>query len=63
VALHKKGAAAAAAFVRGLSDAELAKTGTVFTGMPPMSDRLPDAAEMFVDVAQEGALDHLLGGG
>jgi len=28
-----------------------------------MSDRLPDAAEMFVDVAQEGALDHLLGGG
>jgi hypothetical protein len=37
IALHKKGAAAAAAVVRGLSDAELAKSGTVFTGMPPMS--------------------------
>jgi len=37
IALHKKGAAAAAAAVRGLSDAELAKTGTVFTGMPPVS--------------------------
>ena len=23
--------------MRGLSDAELAKTGTVFTGMPPVS--------------------------
>jgi hypothetical protein len=37
IALHKKGAAAAAAAVRGLSDAELAKSGTVFTGMPPVS--------------------------
>jgi hypothetical protein len=37
IALHKKGAAAAAAAVRGLSDGELAKTGTVFTGMPPVS--------------------------
>ena len=37
IALHKKGAAAAAAAVRGLSDAELAKTGTVFTGMPLVS--------------------------
>jgi len=37
IALHKKGAAAAAAAVRGLSDAELATTGTVFTGMPPVS--------------------------
>src|SRR4029077_17339366 len=37
IALHKKGAAAAAAAVRGLSDVELAKTGPVFTGMPPMS--------------------------
>ncbi len=37
IALHKKGAAAAAAAVRGLSDAELAKTGTVFAGMPPVS--------------------------
>src|SRR6266403_5801271 len=37
IALHKKGAAAAAAAVRGLSDAELATTGTVFTRMPPVS--------------------------
>jgi hypothetical protein len=37
VALHKKGAAAAAAAMRSLSDGELAKTGTVFTGMPPVS--------------------------
>ena len=37
IGLHKKGAAAAAAAVRGLSDGELAKTGTVFTGMPPVS--------------------------
>jgi Mycothiol maleylpyruvate isomerase N-terminal domain. len=37
IALHREGAAAAAAAVRGLSDAELAETGTVFTGMPPVS--------------------------
>jgi hypothetical protein len=37
LALHKKGAVAAAAVVRGLSDADLAKTGAVFAGMPPMS--------------------------
>jgi hypothetical protein len=37
IALHKKGAAAAAAVVRGLSDEQLAKSGTVLTGMPPMS--------------------------
>jgi Mycothiol maleylpyruvate isomerase N-terminal domain len=37
IALHKKGAAAAAAIVRGLSDAELARSGTVLGGMPPMS--------------------------
>lgn len=37
VALHKKNAAAAAAVLRGLSDADLAKSGTVLTGMPPMS--------------------------
>ena len=35
--LHKKGAAAAAAVVRGLSDAELDRSGTVLTGMPAMS--------------------------
>jgi hypothetical protein len=35
--LHKKNAAAAAAIVRGLSDAELDRTGGVLIGMPPMS--------------------------
>ena len=37
IALHREGAAAAAAAVRGLSEAELAETGTVFAGMPPVS--------------------------
>jgi hypothetical protein len=37
IALHKKNAAAAAAVVRGLSDDQLAKSGTVLTGNPPMS--------------------------
>ena len=37
VALHKKSAAAAAAVLRGLSDADYAKSGTVLAGMPPMS--------------------------
>jgi hypothetical protein len=37
LALHKKSAAAAAAAVRGLSDADLAKSGAVLSGMPPMS--------------------------
>jgi hypothetical protein len=50
LALHKQGAAAAAAAVRGLSDAELAKTGVVFTGMPPMS-----AEEM----VKRALLDHV----
>ena len=37
IALHKKGVAAAAAVVRGLSDEELGKSGTVLTGMPAMT--------------------------
>lgn len=37
LALHKKNAAAAAALLRGLGDAELAKRATVLAGMPPMS--------------------------
>jgi DinB superfamily len=37
IALHKKNAGTAAAVVRGLSDADLGKSGTVLTGMPPMS--------------------------
>ncbi len=37
VALHKKGAAAAAAILRGLNDTDLGRSGTVLTGMPPMN--------------------------
>ena len=55
IALHKKGAAAAAAAVRGLSDAVLAKTGTVFMGMPPMS------AEEMVKGALLGHIDEHFG--
>ena len=35
--LHKKGAAAAAAVVRGLSDDQLSKSGTVLSDAPPMT--------------------------
>jgi hypothetical protein len=37
LALHEKGVAAAAAVVRGLSDEQLGRSGTVLTGMPPMT--------------------------
>ena len=37
LALHKKGVATAAALVRGLSDAELDRSGAPLTGMPPMT--------------------------
>lgn len=37
IALHEKGAAVAAAGVRTLSDAELDRSGTVFTGVPAMT--------------------------
>jgi hypothetical protein len=37
IALHKKGVAAATAVVRGLSDEQLGKSGTVLAGMPAMS--------------------------
>jgi hypothetical protein len=55
MALHTKGAAGAAAAVRGLSDAELAKTGTVFTWMSPMS------AEDMVKGALLGHIDEHFG--
>jgi uncharacterized damage-inducible protein DinB len=55
IALHRKGAAAAAAAVRGLSDAELEKTGTVFAGMPAMS------AEEMVKLALLGHVDEHFG--
>jgi hypothetical protein len=37
LALFQKGAATASAVVRGLSDDQLAKTGTVFSDVPPMT--------------------------
>jgi hypothetical protein len=37
LALHKQGAAVAAETVRGLSDAQLDRSGAVLAGMPPMS--------------------------
>jgi hypothetical protein len=37
LALHEKGAATAAAAVRALSDTELDRSGTVLTGVPPMT--------------------------
>jgi uncharacterized protein (TIGR03083 family) len=37
IALHRKGAAAAAAVVRGLSDEQLGKSGTVLAGAPAMT--------------------------
>ena len=55
VAMIKKGAAQAAAAVRALSDADLAKSGTVFAGMPPMS------AEDMVKRALLGHLDEHVG--
>jgi uncharacterized damage-inducible protein DinB len=55
IALFKQGAAAAAAFVRSLSDAELARSGTVFAGMPPMR------AEDMVQRALLGHLDEHVG--
>ena len=55
VALHKKNAAAAAAIVRGLDDAQLDHTGTVLTGMPPMS------AAQFVERALIGHIDEHIG--
>ena len=55
IALHRKGAAEAAAAVRGLSDVELARTGTVFAGMPPMS------AEQMVQGALLGHIDEHFG--
>jgi hypothetical protein len=35
--LHRKGSATAAATIRGLNDAELAASGTVLKGLPPMT--------------------------
>jgi Mycothiol maleylpyruvate isomerase N-terminal domain len=55
LALHRKSAAAAAAAVRGLGDAELDRSGTVLTGMPPMS------AEQIASGILVGHIDEHLG--
>ena len=55
VALHKKNAAAAAAMVRGLDDAQLDRTGTVLAGLPAMS------AAQFVERALIGHIDEHIG--
>ena len=55
VALHTKGAAAAAAIIRGLDDAGLDKTATVLQGMPAMS------ATQFVEGVLIGHIDEHLG--
>jgi hypothetical protein len=53
IALHKKGAAAAAAVVRGLSDDQLAKSGTVLTGLPAMT-----AEQVVADILINHIDDH-----
>ncbi len=55
VALHKKNAAAAAAMVRGLDDAQLDRTGTVLAGLPAMS------AAQLVERALIGHIDEHIG--
>jgi isocitrate dehydrogenase kinase/phosphatase len=55
IALHKQGAAKAAAMLRTLSDEQLAKSGTVFTGAPPMT------AEEMVSRALIGHMDEHFG--
>jgi len=50
LALFQKGAATASAMLRGLSDDQLAKSGTVFTDTPPMT------AEQLINL---GLLSHI----
>ena len=54
-ALLKKGTATAVATVRGLSDEQLAKSGTIFTDAPPMT------AEQLVMRALLGHIDEHVG--
>jgi Mycothiol maleylpyruvate isomerase N-terminal domain len=55
VALFKKGAATASAVVRGLSDDQLAKSGTVFSDAPPMT------AEQLIMLGLLGHIDDHMG--
>ena len=41
IELLKHGAAGAAAVIRGLSDAQLARSGTILTDVPPMTAEQP----------------------
>lgn len=55
LALFRKGAATASAVVRGLSDDQLAKSGTVFTDAPPMT------AEQLIMLGLVGHIDEHMG--
>jgi hypothetical protein len=55
LALFRKGAATASAVVRGLSDDQLAKSGTVFTDAPPMT------AEQLITLGLVGHIDEHMG--
>jgi uncharacterized protein (TIGR03083 family) len=55
LALFRKGAATASAVVRGLNDDQLAKSGTVFTEVPPMT------AEQLIMLGLLGHIDDHLG--
>jgi hypothetical protein len=55
IALLKRGAAAAAAVVRGLHDEQLAKSGTFFTDAPPMT------AEQLITAGLIGHIDAHVG--
>ena len=55
LAIHKQGAAKAAAVLRSLSDEQLTNKGTVFTGVPPMT------AEDMVKRALIGHMDEHFG--
>jgi len=55
LALFQKGAATASAVVRGLNDDQLAKSGTVFTDVPPMT------AEQLIMLGLLGHIDDHMG--
>jgi hypothetical protein len=55
LALFQKGAATASAVVRGLSDDQLARSGTVFTDVPPMT------AEQLIMLGLVGHIDEHMG--
>jgi hypothetical protein len=55
IELHRKGSATAAATIRGLSDAELATSGTLVKDLPPMT------AEQVIAGARLGHIDEHYG--